>query len=110
MVVIIVPTFQSGALGGAGTPIISITKPVKHRGSLWVGKRQKEMNTVQKSVYRALHITPLPNLDCPKCGQPINHIHRKWYERALSLFVFGLRRYSCSSPTCDWEGRVVFTD
>jgi hypothetical protein len=47
---------------------------------------------------------------CPKCGKRITRVHRTPFDRFLSIFISNLQRYSCSEPTCKWEGLVIVRD
>jgi hypothetical protein len=69
---------------------------------------KKVRGSIVDFFFRALGITQLATRACPKCGKPINHIHRNLFERGLSIFIPRLRRYACSDADCDWEGRVIF--
>lgn len=49
---------------------------------------------------------------CPRCGSQVLAVHRRWFDRVISLFV-PLRRYTCDEDDCgfsfvrvrrDWTG------
>ena len=42
---------------------------------------------------------------CPRCGERLHMIHRRWYDRLLSKTVLPhARRYRCDNATCRWTG------
>ena len=43
--------------------------------------------------------------NCPRCGDRLNRIHRRWYDRVLStLLLIPLHRYRCAHSECGWKG------
>lgn len=53
--------------------------------------------------WRLLTASSLTDLSCPRCGGPIYRVHRKWYDRLLSLYA-PVRRYRCRNTACRWKG------
>lgn len=42
---------------------------------------------------------------CPKCGNPIDRVHRSWWDKVLSKTVLPhARRYRCANRACGWTG------
>jgi hypothetical protein len=56
--------------------------------------------------WRLLNDPKLTDDGCPRCGGPIHRVHRKWYDRAISVYV-PVRRYRCSDESCHWKGLKV---
>lgn len=50
----------------------------------------------------------MPALVCPRCGSQIVRIHRRTSDRIMSIFI-SVRRYSCQSSNCQWEGKIRVT-
>ncbi len=44
-----------------------------------------------------------PKCRCPECSNLLNQIPRRRVDRLLSVVV-SVRRFSCSSVACGWEG------
>jgi len=40
---------------------------------------------------------------CPVCGEPLDRARRRWADRFPSLLL-PLKRYSCLTSSCHWEG------
>lgn len=56
--------------------------------------------------YRLLNDPKLTGDGCPRCGGSIHRVHRKWYDRVISVYV-PVRRYRCSEEDCRWKGLKV---
>jgi len=40
---------------------------------------------------------------CPDCGGPLRQVHRRAFDRLVTLF-YRVHRYRCSNADCGWEG------
>jgi hypothetical protein len=40
---------------------------------------------------------------CPRCGEAVYRVRRRWSDRLASVF-HNVRRYRCLTQTCGWEG------
>jgi hypothetical protein len=50
----------------------------------------------------------LANTHCPRCGEGLQRVHRRFPDRVISIFV-PVRRYRCSNRNCGWMGVRVYT-
>ena len=49
------------------------------------------------------YVFSIPTCRCPVCGSMLNQIPRRRVDRLLSVVV-SVRRFSCYSSVCGWEG------
>jgi len=50
----------------------------------------------------------LVDTHCPRCGGGLQRVHRRFFDRVISIFV-PVRRYRCPNRGCGWMGVRVFT-
>jgi hypothetical protein len=49
---------------------------------------------------------PLRQRGCPQCGQCLERVARRWFDRLLGWGRPG-KRYRCAANACAWEGLLL---
>ena len=54
-------------------------------------------------VLSAVRVNRHPPQTCPRCGGPIDRIHRTPTDRLICVVLPHYRRYGCQDPYCGWS-------